>query len=305
MGSIKIKWRCVVALTLVLQLSTVINASIETSASGSTSSQNKIDGGFKYEPNANQIITLQVPGATSYEITFTNVKTEKDFDLITVHDGDNTLIQTISGELDEAVVVVVNHAEAEIKFTSDGTTESEGFDVSWKATVDGDGGGDGGISLQELRKEMAEVRKLVKSLTKTKGKQIFFDHGLVSDFHSRFFTTLQIERQYHTSNAWINLQREFICKDSGFYKIDLTGATGTTSPTVVRVEHFSMKRTDSINNGRWIQSFTAIQPEPFGPITGHSIIQIHEDDKIRVQFNGTLVDHPNERQFHLVASKFA
>jgi len=298
-------WRLLLVLNVVFQLAITLVGGIETAQSGTAGSQNKIDGQLKYANNLNQIITLRAPGATSYEITFTNVKTEKDFDLIKVFDGDNTLIQTISGEHSH-IVVIVNHAEAVIKFTSDDSMGDEGFDVAWRATVvGGGGGGSGDGNLDAVRSQIDDLKSRVRSLSKSKGKQVFFDHGLVSDFSSKAFATLQIERQYHTNNAWINLQREFICKDEGFYMFTVTGSSGGTAPTVVRLEHFSMKRQDAINNGRWIASATAVQPEPFGPFGTGCILEVKEDDKIRIQYNGTLVDDPRSRVFHLVAAKFA
>jgi len=296
--------RWVFALYVLLHLTATVVSGAETSQSGTASSQNKVDGELKYANNVNQIITLRVPGAKSYALTFTNVKTEKDFDLIKVYDGDNTLIQTISGEHAQ-VLVMVNHPVAEIRFTSDDSMGDEGFDVAWRATVSGDTSVDTSPGLNEVQRLLDELKSSVRSLVKTKGAQVFFDHGLVSDFSSRSFTTLQIERQYHTNNAWINLQREFICKDEGFYAFTVTGSTGSMSPTVVRIEHFSMKRQDAINNGRWIASATAIQPAAFGPISTSCIIEIRTDDKIRVQFNGTLIDDPVSRMFHLVGAKFA
>jgi len=298
-------WRIFLVLNVVFQLAITVVGGVETAQSGTASSPNKVDGQLKYANNLNQIITLRVPGATSYELTFTDVKTEKDFDLIKVFDGSNTLIQTISGE-HSRLVVIVNAAEAVIKFTSDDSMGDEGFEVSWRATVVGGGkGGSGGGDLDAVRSQIDDLKSRVRSLSKSKGKQVFFDHGLVSDFSSKAFTTLQIERQYHTNNAWINLQREFICKDQGFYMFTVTGSSGGTAPTVVRLEHFSMKRQDAINNGRWIAAATAVQPSPFGPFGTGCILEVQEDDKIRIQYNGTLVDDPRSRVFHLVAAKFA
>lgn len=295
-------WNVVLQLTVTLVSGTLM----QTSPIGSTKSENKLKGEKQYASGTTQIIQLRVPGATSYEITFTDVNTEKDFDVIKVYDGDNTLIQTISGDHSE-VVVIVQSSEAEIRFTSDDSMGGTGFLVSWRATVPGGSstGSSGHKGLANMKNQIADLKSRVMALAKTKGNQVFFDHGLVSDFSAKAFTTLQIERQYHTNNAWINLQREFICKDSGFYMFTLSGSSGGTAPTVVRLEHFSMKRQDAINNGRWLAATTAVQPEPFGPFGTGCILEVQEDDKIRVQFNGTLVDDPTSRIFHLVASKFA
>jgi len=290
-------------LNIVLQLSLTVFAGVETSQSGSSSSQNRIDGVTKYKNDASEVITLRVPGATSYDITFTNVMTEKDFDIIEVFDKKGNLIQSLSGE-HSRMLVVVNSAVAEIKFTSDESQTETGFDVSWKTTVK-KGTEDGGGNTQALMNKINDLKDRVKKLSKGKGKQVFFDHGLVSDFSAKSMTTLQIERQYHTNNAWINLQREFICKSPGFYEVTVSGSSGSVAPTIVRLEHFSMKRQDEINNGRWVTVGTAAQVEPFGPFGTGCIVEVQEDDKIRVQFNGTLIDDPRSRIFHLIAAKFA
>jgi len=273
-----------------------------TNKKGSAQSQNRIDGLDVYGDNVRQILRFNAKGVNSYTFTFTNVDVEQDYDWIRIYNADHEEVARITGIISKKVVEVKSK-RATIEFTSDDSTGGGGWDLSYKA---GAGGAVGSREMAELEAELRKLTKQVSALSVSKGKQVFFDLGLVNDApQTKSLRTLQMSRHYHTTNLFLELDQEFACKQPGFYEFKVWGQVGRTGNTALQIQQFSMHRPSSIQNGLWIIHASGFQPKAFGNLETTCIIEMKMNDRIRLRYNGTFTDDPLARKFHFTGGLFA
>jgi len=272
-----------------------------TTKSGTIQSQNKEDGLSTYGDNAREIHRFNVKGVHKYTFTFKNVDIEKGYDFIRIYNADHDEVEKITG-VHSKKVVVVNSKKATIEFSSDDSTGGGGWVLNYKA-------GGAGVSSKEVMAIESELRRLTKqvsSLSLDKGRQVFFDLGLVDDAPAtKNLRTLQLNRHYHVTTLFVELDQEFACKHPGFYEFSVWGQVGRTGNTMLQIQQFSMHRPSAAQNGLWFNYATGFQPRAFGNIETTCIINMQMNDRIRLRYNGTFTDDHISRKFHFTGGLFA
>jgi len=298
-------WKHILVINLLVLISNAQKSKKNeiTEKSGFVHSQNKEDGLLTYGDNIRQILRFNVKGANSYTFTFSNVDLETDYDFIRVYNADNDEVERITGQMSKKVVTV-NSKRAVVEFTSDDSTGGGGWELKYMA---GAGGGDIDPKIKaELESELRRLTKQISSLSVNKGKQVFFDLGLVDDAPAtKSLRTLQLNRHYHTTSLFLELDQEFACKEPGFYSFSVWGQVGRTGDTQLQIQQFSMHRPSSAQNGLWFIFASGYQPEPFGNIETTCIIEMKMNDRIRLRYNGTFADDALARKFHFTGGLFA
>ena len=86
-----------------------------------------------YPDNAYCRWKISVPAGKKVMVTFNSFKTQKSNDVVEIYDGvSNQQITILSGVYTSAVSFTSENNEIDIRFISDGSTNSEGFSASYE-----------------------------------------------------------------------------------------------------------------------------------------------------------------------------
>ena len=83
-----------------------------------------------YPSNANETYEVSVPGARQIAIYFDKFDTERTYDKLEIYDATGKKVATISGTNNESFTEIIEGSSARLVFTSDGSVNRYGFDIT-------------------------------------------------------------------------------------------------------------------------------------------------------------------------------